>query len=212
MGAPLALRNARCLPWRVPKVSDDHRAMRRQAIADGAIRAFRRKGFHAASMADIIAESGLSAGAIYGHFASKDELIASVARDILDARIEGIGSVGDADELPSPPALAATFLRDVLARVGDPGLVMQVWGEAVANDTLGALARGLVDRLLAAFTDYAERWSVQRGDSPEEAAGLAGDRARIVLGLCQGGIAQAALAPDLALEPYLEAMARVRID
>ena len=54
----------------MPKVTDEYRIAKREEIADAALRAFRRKGFQGASMADIIAESGLSAGAIYGHFAS----------------------------------------------------------------------------------------------------------------------------------------------
>ena len=50
----------------MPKVSEQHREARRDQIVDAALRCFSRKGFQRTSMADIIAESGLSAGAIYG--------------------------------------------------------------------------------------------------------------------------------------------------
>lgn len=49
-----------------------HRGRREEIIA-AAIRAFSTKGFSRASMADVIAESGRSAGAIYGHFSGKRE-------------------------------------------------------------------------------------------------------------------------------------------
>ena len=56
----------------MPKVSEEYRTARRSEIARAALRCFARKGFDATSMADIIAESGLSAGAIYGHYKSKN--------------------------------------------------------------------------------------------------------------------------------------------
>jgi AcrR family transcriptional regulator len=40
----------------------------RERILDAALTCFAREGFHAATMQDIVAESGLSPGAIYGYF------------------------------------------------------------------------------------------------------------------------------------------------
>ena len=71
----------------MPKVTEEYRVARRDEIADAALRAFRRKGFQATSMAEIIAESGLSAGAIYGHYASKDAIIVDVASRVVGNRI-----------------------------------------------------------------------------------------------------------------------------
>ena len=53
-------------------------AARRQEILDAARRAFIARGFHATSMQQIAAESGVSAGNIYRYFPSKEALIASV--------------------------------------------------------------------------------------------------------------------------------------
>ena len=74
----------------MPKVTDEYRIAKREEIADAALRAFRRKGFQGASMADIIAESGLSAGAIYGHFASKGDIILDVATRVVGARVDDV--------------------------------------------------------------------------------------------------------------------------
>src|SRR5688500_7739550 len=70
----------------MPKVSDAHREARREEIIAAALRAFTAKGFSRTSMADIIAESGLSVGAIYGHFAGKRELVAACAAEVLGRR------------------------------------------------------------------------------------------------------------------------------
>src|SRR5690349_19443486 len=64
---------------RVPKVSVEHEQMRRQQILDAALACFSRRGYHATSMEDIVREAGLSVGAIYTYFPSKEELFKVLA-------------------------------------------------------------------------------------------------------------------------------------
>ena len=78
----------------MPRVGEEHRAQRRRAILDAAVACFDRRGLHGTTMQDIIAESGLSVGAIYTYYASKDAIIAAIAserhareRELLDAAI-----------------------------------------------------------------------------------------------------------------------------
>jgi TetR/AcrR family transcriptional regulator, repressor for uid operon len=56
-------------------IATDHRTR----ILDAARRCFVRSGFHRATMQDVAAEAGMSAGNIYRYFASKDVLAASLA-------------------------------------------------------------------------------------------------------------------------------------
>ncbi|WP_369028857.1 TetR/AcrR family transcriptional regulator, partial [Nocardia farcinica] len=63
----------------MPRVSEEHLERRRQQILVAAQRCFSRKGFYNTSMQDVFAESGLSAGAVYRYFKSKDELVAALA-------------------------------------------------------------------------------------------------------------------------------------
>ncbi|MDI3405807.1 ScbR family autoregulator-binding transcription factor [Streptomyces cavernicola] len=51
----------------------------RKAILDGAARAFDAEGFHGTSLSDIVREAGVTKGALYFHFASKDELAQALA-------------------------------------------------------------------------------------------------------------------------------------
>ena len=74
----------------MPKVSQQHRDARREQILAAARRCFLRDGFHATSMQDLFAESGLSSGAVYSYFASKDDVIEAIAEE----NIRGVLSVG----------------------------------------------------------------------------------------------------------------------
>jgi AcrR family transcriptional regulator len=59
----------------MPRISPERGEATRQAILKAARDVFVEKGFHAASIDDVVAASGSSVGAIYGSFGSKDELI-----------------------------------------------------------------------------------------------------------------------------------------
>ena len=58
------------------KVSREQMAENRQSILDAASRLFREKGFEAVSVAEVMKAAGLTHGGFYGHFASKDDLVA----------------------------------------------------------------------------------------------------------------------------------------
>ena len=91
----------------MPKVTDEYRAARRDEIVDAALAAFRRKGFQAASMADIIAESGQSAGAIYGHFKGKSEIVLEVATRVVGERVDDVQRLGEGERLVPPAGCCA---------------------------------------------------------------------------------------------------------
>ena len=58
------------------KVTRQQVAKNRQRILEVAGKLFREKGFDGVSVADIMKGAGLTHGAFYGHFASKDDLAA----------------------------------------------------------------------------------------------------------------------------------------
>ncbi|NED82480.1 helix-turn-helix transcriptional regulator, partial [Streptomyces sp. SID11233] len=57
----------------MPRLSEDTRARRREHILRSAWACFSRDGFHAASMDDVIAATGVSSSAVYRYFRSKEE-------------------------------------------------------------------------------------------------------------------------------------------
>jgi AcrR family transcriptional regulator len=57
-----------------PIVSDEYKEKKKREILKSALACFAKKGFEAATIDDIVAHSGISKGAIYNYFKSKDEI------------------------------------------------------------------------------------------------------------------------------------------
>ncbi|MDI6028695.1 helix-turn-helix domain-containing protein [Corticibacterium sp. UT-5YL-CI-8] len=58
------------------KVSQEQKAQNRSRILTEAGRLFREKGFDAVSVAEVMKAAGMTHGGFYGHFQSKDDLVA----------------------------------------------------------------------------------------------------------------------------------------
>jgi TetR/AcrR family transcriptional repressor of nem operon len=67
------------------KVNREQVAENRRRILDKASRLFRERGFEAVTVAEIMKAAGLTHGGFYGHFKSKDDLIAETLADVLAA-------------------------------------------------------------------------------------------------------------------------------
>lgn len=68
----------------MPKVSEEHKNRRREQILDGARRCFARHGYEGATVARLEEETGLSRGAIFNYFPSKEAIFLSVAQESSD--------------------------------------------------------------------------------------------------------------------------------
>jgi len=191
----------------MPRVTQAHRDSRRDEIVSAAMVAFRRRGFQAASMADIIAESGLSAGAIYGHFASKSEIVTEVAQRVVGARIDEAAVLIAAEQLQPPAYLALTIMRGMLRDLGDAGMILQLWGEAVTEPTLRGLSRSVFHRLTDTYANYISVWHQrEHGETRERADDIAASQVPLFVAVAQGFIVQSALAPGFDADRYFESV------
>ncbi len=179
----------------MPKVTEEYRTARREEIAAAALRAFRRKGFQAASMADIIAESGLSAGAIYGHYKSKSDIILDVARRVVGERVVDIQRVTESDRLIPPPVLLRTLVEAMTQELGDPTIVVQLWGEAAVDPRLHELALEVFTRLQAVLGHYLSVWYQREHGTPGSGGGCDRARPRAALRQRRAGVHPAARDP-----------------
>jgi len=64
----------------MPRVSRAQAEANHHAIERAASRLFRERGFHAVTVADVMAEAGLTHGGFYAHFESKDALAAAACQ------------------------------------------------------------------------------------------------------------------------------------
>lgn len=84
-----------------PRTQAERKAQTRRLILDRAAEAFARDGFAGTSLNDVIAGSGLTKGAFYFHFPSKEELAVAVVDD-LRAQWTAAVSLDDGDGTPAP--------------------------------------------------------------------------------------------------------------
>jgi AcrR family transcriptional regulator len=71
-----------------PGVTLEGKAKTRDKILDAAEALYMRKSFSETSLNDIVAESGLSKGALYNHFDSKEKLIVAVYDRFIERTLE----------------------------------------------------------------------------------------------------------------------------
>ncbi|MFC4265605.1 TetR/AcrR family transcriptional regulator [Arthrobacter cryoconiti] len=196
----------------VPKVTDSYREERRREIAAAALRCFGRKGFQGTSMADIIAESGLSAGAIYGNFKNKDDLIDVSVHGVLDRLLKWIDPIGSSDPILEPHEFLAAFLRNIRQDIVTDGLLLQVWAEAVTDPDLRPMVAETLTEIKAVFASYLTHWYTQTRGLPTEAASEKADKyAPVLLGTCQGFLVQSAIVPDFNTEGYLAGLSMIAL-
>lgn len=134
----------------MPKISDDRKEATRRRLVDAAVQVILTKGPAAATTRQILEAAGLSAGAMYHYFPSKDDLYEAIAQGFADR-----------DGLPELPADATVeqamdhhcaALRALFA-AGNHSILGQLRVAARSSDAIGdALARfdqAMVDRAVA---------------------------------------------------------------
>ena len=146
----------------MPRVPESHLAARRDQILDAATVRFAANGFQATGMADVIAASGLSAGAVYRYFRSKDELIAAIVERVVGTAAARFEVLLEEDSAPDPVEAVAATVRMVaeLAARGPVDLTrvaVQAWGEALRNPEVHAVVDRAYRTMRGYFVEIARR-------------------------------------------------------
>jgi AcrR family transcriptional regulator len=74
---------------------EEKKALTRERLLDAAAAVFARKGFTGASLDDVAEEAGLTKGAVYSNFDSKEDLVTTLIEERLDRPELGIADVVD---------------------------------------------------------------------------------------------------------------------
>ncbi|MEV0718734.1 TetR/AcrR family transcriptional regulator [Asanoa sp. NPDC050611] len=152
----------------MPKLTEARRELRRDQIVQAARRCFVRTGMERTSVADITAESGLSAGSIYAHFTGKADIVRAVVQDSLDRRAELVAAFAAS---PHPPNPAQVILQ--LAAAADPDdarIALQALGEATTDPAIRDIVGTTIDRMHALFRASCEAWLVKSEGHAADAA------------------------------------------
>ncbi|MFC9694127.1 TetR/AcrR family transcriptional regulator [Kribbella sp. NPDC056951] len=188
----------------MPKVTEEHRIARRAQIVAAARSCVLEQGFHKTTMADVIAASELSAGAVYGYFKSKEEIVAAIAEEALSAVDELFEKVLVTDG-PVHPAMVLERVLNHIAEIADrPGgdvtrIGVQAWAEALRNPVVMEIAGGKYRMLRTRFTEVARRaqsdGTIDAGVDPEHVA-------QVLFGFVPGFILQRLIIGDVSPETY----------
>lgn len=125
-------------------------AATRERILVAAERLFAERGFSGVSMPAIAAAAGITAGAIYKHFAGKEELFFS----IVARAVEAAPTTAAGEGLPGPAAVAAivaAYTTRRLKRVRQ--LAVEIHYAAAQNAKVRRLLRNSVDREIAGMAE-----------------------------------------------------------
>ena len=182
----------------MPKISDEHRAARQAQILDAAWRCFYRQGVQATTMEQIIAESGLSASAMYRYFAGKDDIIVAAISNSLGSLARLLEPILEAPEHRGVQALlqqVTAAIRDFSARPGFnlSSIALHGWSEAQRNERLRGFMRDFYAAFRDRLADRVRRWQAEG----EVAPGVAPqDVAQTLLSLILGFVVQSAVLHD----------------
>ncbi len=138
---------------RIPKASFDER---RNHVIDAAMTCFSQKGFQKTTMLDVATEAGVSPGALYTYFNSKEDIIEEAAmkkRQSRAVRMETASLLGGA--VASIDQMFTDFYKELEREdpASESRIRPQIWADALSNkrmkrilkDTWSDVAFGLAE-------------------------------------------------------------------
>jgi TetR/AcrR family transcriptional repressor of nem operon len=140
---------------RVMRVSREQAAENREKIITTAAKLFREKGFDGIGVADLMKAAGLTHGGFYGHFNSKEDLMAQACERAVDELLQA----GEARGKESKDSPYIAFLKNYLS-IGHrdhpgAGCVMAALGAEAArqNPTVRSAFTQSAKRLVSALME-----------------------------------------------------------
>jgi TetR/AcrR family transcriptional repressor of nem operon len=127
------------MPW-----PDEHKQETRDRIVDAAAAAFRTKGIDGVSIAEIMAEAGLTHGGFYAHFGSKEELVGAALKR------SGSQTIGTLSKDPRIDAVIDTYLSAGHVAHPERGCPLAALGPELARageEVREGLAAGVARRI-----------------------------------------------------------------
>lgn len=186
----------------MPKISEARRDERRQQILDAGLRCFSRDGFHATTTADIVREAGVSQGALYLYFPTKDDIVVALADD----RHQGEAFLSALAQREPDPIRGLALLVELHGRgLSDPGRLdarrvgIQGWGEALRNPRIKASVvegAGRVREAIVGLIERGQRTGQVRSSVDPHAA------AQLLIAVFQGLVLQVAWGEAIDLAAF----------
>jgi AcrR family transcriptional regulator len=193
----------------VPRISDERRAERRAEILRCARDLFTVRGFHVTSMDDIIEAVGMSPGGVYRYFVSKDEIVASIAREVIGGLVATIDAASEESPRPGVADVVRRLIVKVNAMADNEGrLALVVWGEAQSSEAVAQFAAQEVCLVRDRIVEYLRLTRGAALGTNEEDV----DMASVVVSLLTGFLVQRRIIGPLDVDRYASTAARLLVD
>ena len=152
----------------MPRISEARRDQRRSDILDAARRCFARSGFARATLQDVFAESGLSAGCVYGYFQSKHDLVLAIAEERhVEERQALEAAAAESDPIEAIKMMMRQIFNAYLTKAAEEKrrLSLITWSEALFDEAVFASSREGMREPRKALTAILKTASGTRGRS-----------------------------------------------
>ena len=186
----------------MPKLKPETQIARRDAILDASELCFARSGFHRTTMQDICREAGISPGAFYVYFSSKEDLIAGICERDRAQFAERFENLAEATDILG----ALTRLAEVyLIEQGDhkQKLFVEIGAESTRNADVREMFAKVDQFVAASFTALIARFEAEGRVKLQHDAAVT---ARLILILGDGLFWRSGVMPDFELEETLPAV------
>jgi len=159
---------------------------RRAQLLDASRQVFAERGYHRASVSDIITAAGVARGTFYNYFESKRAVFRAVLEDVMDAVAGAVAPIDVAASIPQQVESNLDRLVVALTEHGDVARVL--FAEAAGIDEEGEAAlrsfyRAATERIRTALTLGQTLGVVRAGDTQM--------MARLLLGMIREPVFQA---------------------
>ena len=150
------------------KVSRAEAAQNRERIIEVAARLFRERGFGGIGVAELMKIAGLTHGGFYGHFASKEDLMAQACARALEGSLDAWHQVAERGGGNALSAVASAYLSPAHRDRPGEGCALAALGAEAArhgSPVRGAFTQGvrsLVDRLTRLLPGKSKRAKRER--------------------------------------------------
>ena len=180
----------------------------RQRVLAAAVRCFAAKGFHGTSMQEVCAQAGMSPGALYRYFPSKDAIIAAIAEQERENNRRFFQKLDvTTNVLETLMDTGFAWMRDVSSREA-AALCVEVLAEAHRNPSIREIFQRNLQEARAALRQTLER--AQANGEVDKTLDL--DVAvTVFMALADGLLARVPLEPHMApdrIEPGLRVLLR----
>ncbi|MDO8186932.1 TetR/AcrR family transcriptional regulator [Conexibacter sp. JD483] len=144
------------------------KAATRARLLEAAARVYAARGFAGATLDDVALEAGLTKGAVYGHFGSKDNLLVALMDEYVAGKVAQQVGFFDRDETTwkRPFVGSDTFMRELDEEPDAFRLLIEFWLAATRDEQLRERFADGFHALRGMFAEFCRESAIDAGIEP----------------------------------------------